>query len=79
MTTHTKTLPALTLITALIGACTTMAPQSASSQPHILGLRQIDQKREYLNRYSCGDTTPLYCTCGSRMASATCHCGCPAR
>jgi hypothetical protein len=77
MKTRTLALPVLMLLAALSGACTTMTPLPASSQPVFLGLERIQQKREYLDRYSCGNTTPLYCSCPSTLRQATCYCGCP--
>jgi hypothetical protein len=70
-------LPVLTLCAALSAACTTIPAQPAASLPVLLGLRSIEVQREYVDRYSCGTTTPLYCTCDSKMAASMCHCRCP--
>jgi len=75
---RTLALPVLFLLAALSGACTTMTPQHASSQPVVLGFERIQQKREYLDRYTCGNGVPLYCSCPSRLPSVTCACACPA-
>ncbi len=75
---RTLGLPGLMLLAALSGACTTMSPQPASSQPVVLGFERIHQKHEFLERYACGNGAPLYCSCSSRLPSATCACACPA-
>jgi hypothetical protein len=77
MTTRTKALPVLTLLTALASACTTTPPQPAANLPVFLGTRQVEMQRQYLDRYACGVSTPLYCTCTSRFPSSPCRCGCP--
>jgi len=77
MKARTKALPVLALLAALSSACTTMTPQPASSQPVLLGFRHVDVQHAYIDRYSCGNTTPLYCSCPSSLPSATCRCGCP--
>ena len=78
MKTRRLALPVLMLLAALSCACTTMTPQPASTQPIRLGFERIQQKREYLNRYTCGNGAPLYCSCASKLPAAMCYCGCPA-
>jgi len=78
MKARTMILPVLALVAALSSACTTMTPLPASSQPVLLGLKPIDIKHEYIDRYACGNATLLYCSCPSSLPSATCRCGCPA-
>ena len=75
---RTLALPVLMLLAALSGACTTMTPQPASSQPVFLGFERFQQKHEFLDRYTCANGAPMYCSCQSRLRSATCDCGCPA-
>ena len=74
MKTRTLALPAMMLIAALTGACTTMTLPPAN-MPVLLDFQRREIQRDYLNRYACADARPLMCTCWSRL-STTCDCSC---
>ena len=78
MTTQTKSLPLLFLVTALIGACTTMTPQPVSSLPYFIGTKPQPVRRDVMSRYACDTGAVLICRCTSRLA-ASCDCECPLR